>query len=129
MSQEAVRNSSDRKKGSAAIAGLAAALTLTTALVPAGQAQKALRAPRRVLVNVTPEYPVSLRAAHIGGTVRLSVTVSAGGDVIRVELLGGNAILADSATKAVTKWKYAPAATETTNEVQVRFNPESPDTR
>jgi TonB family protein len=129
VAQELVRDRSNRKKWSAVIAGSIAALALTAALVPSAHAQKAVRLPRRVVVNVTPEYPVSLRAAHIGGMVRLNVTVSPAGDVVRIELLGGNAILADSATKAVTKWKYAPSGSETTNEVQMRFNPDSPNTR
>jgi TonB family protein len=79
--------------------------------------------------NVKPEYPESLRAAHVGGLVRLNVTVSPNGNVTRIDLIGGNAIFSESAIKAVMKWKYAPAASETTDEVQIRFNPDSPNTR
>src|SRR5437764_14066861 len=84
---------------------------------------------RRVVQNVKPDYPTSLRMAHVGGIVKLNVTVAPGGSVLKIELLGGNPIFAESAIKAVTKWKYAPAATETTNELEFHFNPDSPNTR
>jgi hypothetical protein len=50
--------------------------------------------------------------------------VLANGDVATVETVGGNPILVESATKAVLKWKYAPAASQTRQEVQINFTPD-----
>lgn len=79
---------------------------------------------RKVVRTVEPEYPKIIRHSHIGGAVRLNVTVLANGDVANVEVLGGNPILAETATKAVLKWKYSPAASETRQEVQINFTPD-----
>jgi TonB family protein len=78
---------------------------------------------RKVLVRVAPEYPEMLRAAQIGGQVRLSATVGPNGNVTQTEVRGGNPILAERAQKAVMKWKYAPAASQTIEEVTLSFSP------
>jgi TonB family protein len=77
---------------------------------------------REVLHSVKPDYPVIVRSARIGGTVRLNAIVLANGTVVRVQVLGGNPILAETAAKAVMKWKFALAATQTSEEVVVNFN-------
>jgi len=79
---------------------------------------------RKVVRTVEPEYPKIIRHSHIGGAVRLNVSVLANGDVANVEVLGGNPILVESATKAVLKWKYAPFSSETKQEVQINFDPD-----
>jgi len=124
VAQQLVRAGSIHAKTS--MAATVAAVVLALVSLPASYAQKSEKPARRVVEHVTPEYPVSLRAAHVGGLVRLSVTVSSSGNVTKIDLIGGNAIFSESAIKAVTKWKYAPSAAETTAEVQIRFNPDSP---
>jgi TonB family protein len=128
VAQELIRDCSVRKKWGFPIVGSIGVLALffAPALLPSAHAQNAEKT-RRVVQHVAPEYPVSLRAAHVAGLVRLSITISPSGNVTKIDLLGGNAIFSDSAIRAVKKWKYAPAATETTNEVQIRFNPDAPD--
>jgi TonB family protein len=54
--------------------------------------------------------------------VRLKVAVRADGSVKDVEVLGGNAVLADAAEKAVRQWKFA-AGGEDTVVVAVNFDP------
>jgi TonB family protein len=76
---------------------------------------------RTLVKRVEPEYPDTLRRLQIGGTVRLSVTVSPKGIVENVALIGGNPILAEAAAKAVRQWIYSPAATRSTIEVTVPF--------
>jgi hypothetical protein len=44
------------------------------------------------------------------------------GTVARVQIVGGNPILAESTAKAVMNWKYAPASSQTSEEVLVVFN-------
>jgi TonB family protein len=78
---------------------------------------------RKVLVRVAPEYPETLRIAQIGGVVRLSATVKPDGTVVQVEVRGGNPILAERGQKAVMKWKYSPAPTQTVEEVGLSFSP------
>jgi len=111
---------------------LALAVLLSSSPIPNAHAQneqKSQKTSRRLLLNIKPDYPLTMRSAHIGGMVRMNVTVSPVGNVIKIELIGGNAVFSESAIKAVMKWKYAPAATETTDEVQFRFNPDSPNSR
>ena len=71
--------------------------------------------------KVEPEYPSVLRDKGIGGTVRLRVTVKPDGAVKDVQTLGGNAVLVDSATRAVKQWRYAPADHEATIDVSIHF--------
>jgi TonB family protein len=106
-----------------AVFGFILLLVLAPVSPSAAQAQVD-RSKRKVVRRVEPEYPSIIKHAHIGGSVRLNVTVLANGDVATVETVGGNPILVDSATKAVLKWKYAPAASQTRQEVQINFTPD-----
>ncbi|MGA8216779.1 MAG: energy transducer TonB [Candidatus Sulfotelmatobacter sp.] len=106
-----------------ASATLALTLCLTAAFVPASLAQKVSKSERKVIVVAKPDYPDILRHAQVGGVVRLKATVLPNGTVSNVEVLGGNPILAENAATAVKKWKYAPAATQTTEDVSLSFTP------
>jgi len=86
-------------------------------------AQKAPKSERKVVVFTKPDYPDILRHAQVGGVVRLRATVLANGNVTNVEVLGGNPILAENAAATVKKWKYAPAATQTIEDVSLSFSP------
>ena len=63
-------------------------------------------AERTLVTRVEPEYPETLKQLHIGGTVRLAVTISPKGTVEGIELLGGNPILGEAAAKAAKQWVY-----------------------
>ena len=84
-------------------------------------AQTGSKAERHLITRVEPEYPETLQRLQIGGTVRLSVTISPKGAVENVTLLGGNPILAEAAIKAVKQWVYSPGPSRTTIEVTVPF--------
>lgn len=77
---------------------------------------------RKLVTHVDPDYPDVLRKNHIGGTVRLEVTVAPSGNVEKVTALGGNPVLVESATAAVKKWVYAPGRRDKI-EVSVPFDP------
>jgi TonB family protein len=77
---------------------------------------------RRLIYRVEPVYPVVLLGRHIGGTVRLKVTIALNGTVADVELLGGNPILGEAAMVAVKQWVYAPGRSRTMAEVSVPFD-------
>jgi TonB family protein len=109
-----------------ALATCGLTLLLLLALVSHSNAQVANvdRSRRRVVRTSEPDYPTIVKNAHIGGSVRLTVTVLPNGDVAKVDILGGNPIFVASAINAVRKWKYAPAASQTREEVQINFTPD-----
>jgi len=78
---------------------------------------------RKLISRVEPAYPVVLLSNHIGGTVRLKVTIAANGTVENVDLLGGNPILGEAAMVAVKKWVYTAGRSQTTTEVSIPFDP------
>lgn len=106
-----------------AFAFLALILVMVAAAVPSLLAQKSDKPGRKVISTTKPEYPAALRQAQIGGLVRLSATVEANGTVTKVQIRGGNPVLAESAVAAVMKWKYAPGPTETSEEISLSFSP------
>jgi TonB family protein len=91
--------------------------------VPTLTAQKTPRTERKVLVSEKPLYPEPLKHAQIGGLVRLQATVLPNGKVSNVGVLGGNPVLAESAVAAIKRWKFAPAPSQTVQEIDVNFDP------
>jgi TonB family protein len=77
---------------------------------------------RKVLVRVEPEYPDFFRNGHFQARVVAEATVLANGNVSNVEIKGGNPMFAQFATKALRKWKYAPAPAQTVEPVVFNFN-------
>ncbi len=102
---------------------LALLLTLALLLLSWPTSVHSQEATRKVVKRVEAQYPSILKKRGIGGTVRLRVVVKADGAVKDTEVLGGSAILAESAQKAVKQWVFAPGPTETTIEVSVVFDP------
>lgn len=76
---------------------------------------------RKVLSRVTPVCPELARKMHIQGIVKLEAIVKPNGSVRTTRVLGGNPVLVEAATEAVTKWKFEPAPDETTEVVQMTF--------
>jgi TonB family protein len=79
-------------------------------------------AARKLISRVEPEYPVILLGNHIGGTVRVRVTIASNGKVEDAQLLGGNPILGEAAIAAVKKWVYAPGRSRTQTDVSIPFD-------
>ena len=77
---------------------------------------------RKLISRVEPVYPAILQSNHIGGTVRLKVTIASNGTVENVELLGGNPILGETAMAAIRKWVYAAGRSQTQAEVSIPFD-------
>jgi TonB family protein len=78
---------------------------------------------RKLILRVEPVYPVILLSNHIGGTVRLKVTIASNGTVEDVQLLGGSPILGEAAMDAVRKWVYVAGRSRTVTEVSIPFDP------
>jgi len=81
------------------------------------------RIPRKLVHKIEPVYPQDLKRRSIGGVVKLDLKISASGNVEKVEIVGGNPILADSAAQAVKKWQYAPAGSSSSMVLNLEFNP------
>jgi TonB family protein len=79
---------------------------------------------RKLISRVEPVYPDVLQSNHIGGAVRVKVTIAASGKVEDVELLGGNPILGEAAMAAVKKWVYTAGRSRTMTEVSILFDPD-----
>ncbi len=76
---------------------------------------------RKPVVSPDPEYPEIARRMNISGTVKVELVIAADGSIKSAKVLGGHPLLADAVQKALKKWKYAPAASETTLLLDFRF--------
>ena len=67
--------------------------------------------------------PNCAKRMHVGGVVKVEVVVRANGSVKSTKAVGGNPVLIDSATDAIRKWKFEAASAESTEVLQVTFEP------
>ena len=95
---------------------------LALGLVLAGRSQSEEHSGRKLIRTQKPDYPAVLKSKGIGGIVRLHARVLANGTVASIDVLGGDAVLAESAAKAVMTWKYAPAASPSDETVTISFS-------
>ena len=79
---------------------------------------------KRQLVNkVMPEYPELAKQFNMKGAVRLALVIKPDGHIKKINVLGGNPLLARAAVEAVRKWRYSPADAESTVVVKLDFDP------
>lgn len=78
---------------------------------------------RRAKSKVQPVYPDLARKMNITGTVKVQVVVSPNGTVKDAKVVGGHPVLATAALEAVKKWRFEPAAVESTGVVDFKFEP------
>ena len=67
-------------------------------------------------------YPETARRMHLAGAVRLDVMIAANGKVKKVDVLGGNPVLAAAAVNAVKDWTYEPAPSDSSETIVVKFD-------
>jgi TonB family protein len=79
---------------------------------------------RKVVLRVTPQYPLMARNMNIRGSVKLEALVATNGSVKSVEVKGGHPLLVQSAQNAIREWKFEPTARETREPIEIKFNPE-----
>ena len=97
-------------------------MVFTLQLTPAtAQDSEPSRPSRQVVQKSAPVYPDLAKHTHLSGIVRLRATITPNGSVKSIELVGGNPVFVKAAQDAVTKWKYAPAAAETHELVELEF--------
>jgi TonB family protein len=78
---------------------------------------------RKVKSQVAPTYPELARRMSISGVVKIQVKVDKSGVIKETKLIGGHPVLANAALDAIKRWKYEPAAEETTGVVEIHFTP------
>ena len=103
------------------LASTTLAFCLIAGFAPVVLGQKSPKVTRKVISEVKPAYPATLKNLHIEGFVRLTVTVLPNGNVSKINVRGGNPILVENAVKAVKDWKYAPGVSQTEEEVVLNF--------
>ena len=107
-------------------AAVLAVLMLGVAAVPArvhaqqGQSDELVR---RAKNKVQPIYPELARKMNISGTVKIEVVVAPNGTVKDARVVGGHPVLANSALDAAKKWRFEPAAGESTGIIDFKFEP------
>lgn len=76
--------------------------------------------PRKIKTRVEPVYPELAKRNNISGSARVELVVTPEGRVKDVKVLGGNPVLVQAVMAAVMKWKYEPAAEESS--VIIKFD-------
>ena len=79
--------------------------------------------PRKIKNRVEPVYPELAKRNNIMGSARVELLVAPDGRVKDVKVLGGNPVLVQAVMAAVVKWKYEPAAEESSVVIKFDFNP------
>jgi len=64
-----------------------------------------------IMSQSAPEYPPIAKINYIQGQVKVKLTVNGKGMVASAHVLNGDALLAESALRAVLRWLYRPLAT------------------
>jgi TonB family protein len=78
---------------------------------------------RRAKNKVQPVYPELARRMNLSGTVKVEVVVAPNGTVKEAKVVGGHPVLANAALDAVRKWRFEPAAMESSGVVDFKFEP------
>ena len=99
-------------------------LALLSASAGEAQGQASSENTRRVVRKVVPNYPEIAKKMNLTGTVRVLATVSPDGTVRSLEAMGGSPVLIKATEDSVYKWKFATAATETKEVIELHFNPQ-----
>jgi TonB family protein len=76
---------------------------------------------KRVKTRVQPTYPELARRMAVRGTVKLMVTVGTNGKLKNTKVVGGHPVLVGASEDAIRRWKFEPAADETTGIVEFTF--------
>ncbi len=78
---------------------------------------------RRAKSKVQPAYPELARKMNITGTVKVEITVAPNGTVKEARIVGGHPVLATAALDAAKKWRFEPAAGESSGIIEFKFEP------
>ncbi len=107
----------------AALAVLATVLAAPAVWAPKAISQDApSEAKRKVRSKVEPQYPATAKAMNITGRVKVEATISADGHVLGTRVIGGSPLLVNAAVDALEKWRFEPAAKDSTEVFEFDFD-------
>jgi len=78
---------------------------------------------RRAKNKVQPLYPELARKMNHSGTAKIQVVVAPNGTVKDARVIGGHPVLANAALDAAKKWRFEPAAGESSGVIDFKFEP------
>lgn len=104
-------------------ASLMVVLALSASLFTRLSVQAQDNRERKVVAKVAPTYPEMAKGKHVGSVVKVIAVVLADGTVKSTKAVGGNPVFIESATEAVRRWKFQAASAESTEVVQLTFEP------
>jgi len=99
-------------------------MLLASGLLVVSHAQPALgqtELARKVKTKVDPAYPELARRMNLHGSVKIMVRVLPNGELKDTKVMGGNPILVNAAIEALKKWRFEPAAEESSGTVEFKF--------
>lgn len=108
------------------VAALLVALTMAVTFGPShvgAQTSQSDEILRRAKSKVQPAYPELARKMNISGTVKIEVVVAPNGTVKDARVVGGHPVLASAALDAAKKWRFEPAAAESSGIIDFKFEP------
>ena len=77
---------------------------------------------RAVKTQGKPSYPELAKRMNVSGSVKVELVVLPNGTVKSAKALGGHPLLIEAAVAAAKNSKYEPAANETTEIMEFKFN-------
>jgi TonB family protein len=77
---------------------------------------------RRAKTKVQPVYPDLAKRMNLSGTVKIQVVVAPNGTVKEARIVGGHPVLANAALDAAKKWRFEPAAMESSGVIDFKFD-------
>ena len=106
------------------VVGLALLLGTSAVLAPKALSQETVveSAKRKVKSKVVPDYPSLAKQMNVTGKVKIEATISPDGHVSNTKVVGGSPLLVSSAMEALKKWRFEPAAKESTEIIEFDFN-------
>jgi TonB family protein len=104
-------------------ATLMAALSLITVVRPiyVKAQEQSEEIVRRAKSKAQPVYPELARKMNITGTAKIEVVVAPNGTVKEARIVGGHPVLANAALEAAKKWRFEPAASESSGIIDFKF--------
>lgn len=78
---------------------------------------------RKVLLNPVPVYPETAKKFRLTGVVKVQIVIAPDGHIKETKVIGGHPLLVFAVEDTLRGWKYAPAGSETTMQLEFNFHP------
>lgn len=78
---------------------------------------------RKTISQTAPVYPALARSSQLRGVVKVQIVIGPDGQIKETKVIGGNPVLVAATLDALKKWRYAPAQSETTTQLEFEFHP------